>query len=475
MGPLLQIDTHSFLLAAGLLYAAMPATVWVLLQRRHPRTQVELWCLSGLGFAAMLVLFGLRGQVTDGLSVHVANLLGLFGGAAKVAVLRMERGLAPHLGRLVGVVLGAGAVIAVLHEVDPARRQAVASLLHGAVALGISHGSALLARERQSRSARMMSVLFALFAGAVLLRALAIALGLHTGPDFAPDLLLIVAMVTGLVAVVGSNIGYVGLALDRAQSTAREQRHALDGLRDRQQQLEVAARTREALSSERARTTRLLAHEVRQPLHNAAVALQSAVATLARGPGVQEAAAAIEQAQAVIRRVSTTLDNTVAATTLLAAQGRISTADTDLQVLMELCLADLPPEARHRVHLQHLADARSARLEPSLLRLALRNLLVNATLYAADDSPVELRVLDSDDPLAVVFEVADLGPGIEPDLRERLFDEGTRGPQPTVPGYGLGLHVVKRVARLHGGSVDWRPNEPRGSVFRLVLPQGDPG
>lgn len=475
MGRWLQIDPHSFMLAAGLLYAAMPATVWVLLQRRHPRAQVELWCLSGLGFASMLVLFGLRGQVSDLLSVHLANLLGLFGGAAKVAVLRMEREQPPRLGELAGLALLCVAAIALLHELDPARRQAAASLLHGLVALGVSRASALLARERQSRSARLMAVLFAVFAAAVLLRGLVLALGPPQAVDFPPDLLLVVTMFSGLVAIVGANIGYVGLALDRAQSTAREQRHALDGLRDRQQQLEVAARTREALSSERARTTRLLAHEVRQPLHNAAVALQSAVATLARGPGAQEAAHAIEQAQAVIRRVSATLDNTVAATTLLAAQGRISTADTDLQVLMQLCLADLPNEARARVELCHLADARSARLEPSLVRLALRNLLVNATLYAGDGSPVQLRVLDSDDPLAVVFEVADQGPGIDPDLRERLFDEGARGPQPTVPGYGLGLHVVKRVARLHGGSVDWRPNQPRGSVFSLVLPQGDPG
>lgn len=475
MGPLLQIDTHSFLLAAGLLYAAMPATVWVLLQRRHPRSHVELWCLSGLCFAAMLVLFGLRGRIDDLLSVHLANGLGLIGGAVKVSVLRMERGVPPRLGTLVALG-GAGLlIVATLHPLDALVRQAAASLLHGIVGLAVAFNSTRLASERHSRSARMMAVLFTLFGLSMLLRVPLIALGVHRNLDFAPDPLVVFNLVTGLAAFVGSNIGFVGLALDRAQSTAREQRHALDGLRDRQQQLEVAARTREALSSERARTTRLLAHEVRQPLHNAAVALQSAVATLARGPGVQEAAAAIEQAQAVIRRVSTTLDNTVAATTLLAAQGRISTADTDLQVLMELCLADLPPEARHRVHLQHLADARSARLEPSLLRLALRNLLVNATLYAADDSPVELRVLDSDDPLAVVFEVADQGPGIEPDLRERLFDEGSRGPQPTVPGYGLGLHVVKRVARLHGGSVDWRPNEPRGSVFRLVLPQGDPG
>ena len=138
-------------------------------------------------------------------------------------------------------------------------------------------------------------------------------------------------------------------------------------------------------------------------------------------------------------------------------------------------IEDLPPEARARVRIDYRADARSARLEPSLVRLALRNLLMNATLYAPPETPVILRVLDSDEPLALVLEVADLGPGIDESLRGSLFDEGARGAQARVPGYGLGLHVVQRVAQLHGGSVDWTPNEPRGSVFRLLLPQGDPG
>ncbi len=60
-------------------------------------------------------------------------------------------------------------------------------------------------------------------------------------------------------------------------------------------------------------------------------------------------------------------------------------------------------------------------------------------------------------------------------LRARVFDEGVRGEQPTVPGHGLGLHVVKRVAQLHGGRIDYAPNTPQGSVFRLTLPQGEGG
>jgi signal transduction histidine kinase len=319
-----------------------------------------------------------------------------------------------------------------------------------------------------------MALLFVLMSLGLIIRGLSYLFGLNTTAAFTPDPLFLLTLFLTLFAAVAGNIGFMGLALDQARATAREQRAALQALRDNQMALDGAARTREAVASERARTTRLLAHEVRQPLHNAAVALQSAVGTLSRSREPAEAARAIEQAQSVIRRVSATLDNTVAATALLTSEGRISTADADLQVLIDLCLGDLPPEARPRVQVDYRADARSVRLEPTLARLAVRNLLANATLYTPADSPVILRVLDSDDPLALVIEVIDEGPGIPDALRERIFDEGVRGQQATVPGYGLGLHVVKRVAKLHGGRIEWAPNQPKGSIFRLTLPQGDP-
>ncbi|WP_374679221.1 sensor histidine kinase, partial [Piscinibacter sp.] len=97
--------------------------------------------------------------------------------------------------------------------------------------------------------------------------------------------------------------------------------------------------------------------------------------------------------------------------------------------------------------------------------------LGNALAYSPAGSEVVLRVVDSDEPLALVFEIADRGPGIPAELMPRLFERGARGSH-GVPGHGIGLHVVRRVMELHGGSVDVQPNTPQGAVFRLWLPQG---
>ena len=469
-----RFDALTFLLASGVMFLAMPLTVWLLLRRRQPPQRLNLWCLSGLAFSLSLVLFGLRAQVPDLLSIHLANALLHACVMLMIAVLRLAGGHAAAWPLLAWALVASELLIVAADGVSMLFRAGTAYLLHALWSLAAGVTAQGLARRHASRSAQWMAVMFAVLGLSMAAQGLSLWLSSDALLIFKPGMLFIVTMLLSLASGVSVNIAFIGLALDQAGARARQQQAALEALRQTQQAMELAARTREAVAGERARTTRLLAHEVRQPLHNASVALQSGAATLANSRNAADAARAIEQAQSVIRRVSTTLDNTVAATTLLATQQRISTADTDLQMLIELCLGDLPPQARARVQIDYRADARSARLEASLMRLALRNLLINATLYAPDPTPVQLRVLDSDTPLALVLEVADLGPGIADELRDRLFDDGVRGAPATVPGYGLGLHVVKRVAQLHGGSIGWLPNQPQGSVFRLTLPQGDP-
>lgn len=251
---------------------------------------------------------------------------------------------------------------------------------------------------------------------------------------------------------------------ERAAALVREQ-----GLRDAAER--QADHLREAIH-ERDEFVRVLAHEVRQPLNNASAALESAAAELAPGarrePG--QAMQRVRRAQGVIRQIVGALDNTLAATALLTSAERIGSHDADVDVLIDLSLADLDAAQRARVRVERISSTRTASMDSGLMRLALRNVLSNALAYSPADSPVILRLTDSDEPLALVFEVLDTGPGVRDELLPRLFERGVRGNQ-DVPGHGIGLYVVRRVMELHGGTVDLRPNAPTGTVFRLWLPQ----
>ena len=68
----------------------------------------------------------------------------------------------------------------------------------------------------------------------------------------------------------------------------------------------------------------------------------------------------------------------------------------------------------------------------------------------------------------VRIEICDNGEGIEPEVRERLFEPffTTR-----TKGTGLGLAIVRQIAELHGGEVELRDNRPCGTCVVLTLPQ----
>jgi PAS domain S-box-containing protein len=244
---------------------------------------------------------------------------------------------------------------------------------------------------------------------------------------------------------------------------------------DLRRQAELASEQRlrrelEQLLRERSEMLDVLAHEVRQPLNNASAALQSAAHTLA-GADQRQALERLSRAEAVLGQVLAGVDNTLAAASLLAGNGSLAQHDTDIDTLIAVSIADLPRERRHRVRVDRDAASRTAVMDMSLMRLALRNLLSNALKYSPADSPVTLRVVESDDPLALFFEVADAGAGFAADVLPRLFERGSRGGGALEGGHGLGLYIVRRVMQLHGGDVALMSTGRRGSVLKLTLPQ----
>lgn len=470
------IDPRPILLAAGMLYIAMPMAVLMILFHRHDRVNAVVWCLASAGLGVAAVLLALRGVAPDWLSIPVANAAAYGSYFMRVPVLRRERGDAAQWGPWLGVWAAASAAItaAYLMGWEDRHRVSLNTLVHAIGSGLIAHHAWRLAGQLGSVGVRLISLAYAVYGGLFVLRGVRMVAGLSDDIPISPEPDFLALTAAALLTSLCGNVGYLGMALDRARLKDEAQRRALDQLQAQRQALELAAREREAVLHERHRSSQVLAHEVRQPLHNAAVSLQAASAALAAGQAGPEAATAVAQAQAVLRRVSASLDNTVAAASLLTDDRRLVRQVVELDMLLNLCVGDLPPDARARVHIVHEADARSASLEPGLVRLALRNLLINATLYSPPGSPVGLRVLDSEQPLGLAIEVVDQGPGLPEPVRRSLDEPSPTRVAGTASGHGLGLLIVRRVAERHHGQLTWQPNAPQGSVFRLLLPQDNP-
>jgi len=113
-----------------------------------------------------------------------------------------------------------------------------------------------------------------------------------------------------------------------------------------------------------------------------------------------------------------------------------------------------------------------------LLRRALRNLLENARRYGrasgADDAEVRLvlRAEGQGASRRAVLAVEDKGPGVPPELRERIFEPFYRlpGASEREGGVGLGLSLVRTIAERHGGGVRCEERPGGGARFVLRLP-----
>jgi signal transduction histidine kinase len=105
-----------------------------------------------------------------------------------------------------------------------------------------------------------------------------------------------------------------------------------------------------------------------------------------------------------------------------------------------------------------------------LSRQAIENLITNAIKFSPSAETVVVRARP--DAESVRFEVTDHGPGVPPEEQHLLFERFTRSQEASrkkLPGLGLGLSIVNRVAEVHGGASGVE-SSAGGSTFWISFP-----
>jgi PAS domain S-box-containing protein len=118
------------------------------------------------------------------------------------------------------------------------------------------------------------------------------------------------------------------------------------------------------------------------------------------------------------------------------------------------------------------ADPVLVSVDPAKVERIVENLLANTARHTSKDTPVWVWVRAHDGGVLIVVE--DAGPGVPPELRETIFRPFEQGPDRSThsPGVGIGLSLVGRFAKLHGGKA-WVEERPGGGAsFRIWLPDG---
>jgi PAS domain S-box-containing protein len=248
-----------------------------------------------------------------------------------------------------------------------------------------------------------------------------------------------------------------------------ERRRLEDALRARATELARADRNKDEFLA-------MLAHELRNPLaplHNAAEMLMTPDAT------IEERA----QAQDILRRQ---IGNMTRIIDDLLDVARITEGKIELRrqpVALAPLLTATADLARHSLVRPHQVLTVSLPAEPVFLHAdatrleqVLVNLLGNACKYSGEDSHIWLsaeRVEGAERP-KVAIRVRDDGIGITPELLPHIFDlfvQGSRTLDRAHGGLGIGLALVQRLVKLHGGSIEARSDGAgKGAEFILRLP-----
>lgn len=143
-----------------------------------------------------------------------------------------------------------------------------------------------------------------------------------------------------------------------------------------------------------------------------------------------------------------------------------------LEDVVRQCVRDLTDEQQSRVILE-IESQGMARGDESLLGVLVENALDNALKFSGQ-GVVTLRV--SETPSHVLLDVVDDGPGLNESEKERAFDAFFRAPAARaegLAGHGIGLALVARVSRQHGGACAFL-DAKRGAHLQVSLPAWRP-
>ena len=228
---------------------------------------------------------------------------------------------------------------------------------------------------------------------------------------------------------------------------------------------DLLARLKAALDAQRALVADA-AHELRTPL----TALQLQVQLVERATSVEERTTALGELQSGLQRAIHAVQQllTLARQEPGAAEYHFSPvklAELVRQVVVEQTRLAEAKDIDLGVTL--VDEAATVSGDNEALRILLSNLVGNALRYTPSGGRVDVSCETNDG--NAFIEVADTGPGIPVDERERVFDRFYRGGGVTEIGSGLGLSIVRTIADRHKADVSLGNSESGGLRVRIAF------
>lgn len=464
------LDSQTLLLVGGCLYMLLPINTWLILS--EPRTSAtRVWCVGGTLGGVALFLMSLRGVIPDLLSYGAYSLL-------VVSILMLTHSMRMEMGkRWSAKWIGASGLVHVFVVLLLMRGQwaELPVLVRACNLLVLSWAiwtAVLLARRERSLNAWMIVLAFLVMSVAVLANLLASMRGESPLQDLRSGTANFLVGLTSMTGALLSNMGYLGLQLERALA------HNTRALQAQDRATRRSTRRRQLVAQERPLTVGVLsdslAHALLQPLAALVIHAQLGLRRLQQGRiDVALLGEVFRRMQLQLERIADQVEHI--RKFILPAQPQQDSAE---RVDVGRVIRDVEPLVRQeainqkvRLVLQLPVTAVWTRVEPLSLMQAVLQVVRNAVTAAAPCTPGEVRVavvMRGEMPCIVVH---DNGPGFHPPLLAQL--ESGRAPA-LGQSTGLGLWMAYRIMAASGGFLGLENDEQGGARVTLQCPR-DPG
>jgi len=293
--------------------------------------------------------------------------------------------------------------------------------------------------------------------------AVVLALDYLVNVVIAPGVTPYTPVVTALIALLVTPAAIAYLLLQNAKV-----QRALDELAAER----VARVAADGSNAAKSQFLARMSHELRTPL-NAIIGYAEIIEEEPGAPTAGKDAQRInDAAHHLLEMINTILDHVK----LEAGELRLSPAHTPLRPVFDLIAEAISPLAAangNTVEFDCPADIGSAWIDERRLRQCMVNLAANAAKFTKNGR-ITLRLSESADGEAVMFEVSDTGVGIAAPALANLFQPFMQADGSITrarDGVGLGLAVTKQLAEAMGGSVGVKSVLGQGSTFTLTFPR----
>jgi signal transduction histidine kinase len=260
--------------------------------------------------------------------------------------------------------------------------------------------------------------------------------------------------------VVETKLNLLGEKFTGVRQEASDRQHNLEQLLDRMEsQLDVASRLA-AIS----RITGGVAHEIKNPLN--AISLHLDLLRARLGGPEESLTSEIDILSREVRR----LDRVVKTFLDFSRPVDVRLVEVDLAALVREVADLMTPQAKlGRIDLRFDPPANgeitAIRGDADMLKQAVLNLVTNAMDAMQKGGLLAMSVARAGD--YVTVEVADNGPGIPPELRQKVFQLYFTTKS---SGSGIGLAMTYRAVQMHNGTIDFSSVDGQGTTFRLQFP-----